>query len=439
MKKTKLLSKKAISGSVAAALLLGGFACAPGTNAFAAEAAPVSPVVAKYLNNLIPYAAGVSAKDEEHVRYELSVGQNLEEATGLSSSELTEKLVNNFNAYIDYTQSGASAEEIQKLKNEGAQQISEALQNGYHPVEDVATVDFNAVIQQRLKSIVSDVAAVSDEDFENIESQLQAGASLVRASGMPQMVLFDALNSLMSQSIDNAVGQLTVDPEKVQQAKQEAAEKISEAITIGGGPVSEQASTSSFAGVIKLHLASLISDASNIADKDYSEVLLQVKDGATIPQAVGMSQSELAADLILLMNQAIDSAGSSDSAAVEQAKADAAKQIEAALSTGGYSASKPAEAADISAQVQDRLKLVVSDAATIADQELADVQDLVNSGASLAGATGLSGDYLVSALTAVIDPYINSLTNDADAQAKAKADAAEQIRTWVYEGYGTAN
>lgn len=438
MKKTTLLARKTISGSVAAALLLGAFAYVPQAKpAFAAEVekpAPLSPVVANYLNNLVAYTSLVTDKNQDDLRTDISLGKSLTQASGLTGSELANRLIVNFDAYIENSQRGASDEAIQKLKGEGAKAIKNAVANGYEPTKTEANIDFDAVVRQRLQMLVSDVATISNKDYGYINSQYHSGATLVQAAGMPYGDLFGRLVDLMNQQIDGAVGSLAVASDKISKAKADGAQKLAEAITSAREEQSSQQAVSSLSQIVKRELATIVSDAAIIADKDYNDVLDAVQSGQTIPQAVGMSASDLSQRLILQMNQSIDAVGGVDDAAVQQAKSDAAKQINELLSNPEAIQKEAVQAGNVAELVKNRLKLVVLEAASIADKDTNDVQYLFDSGASLAAATGVSGAVLVNELTVSINQYIDSLTNDSEAQAKAKKEAAEQISKWVNYG-----
>ncbi|WP_028547588.1 hypothetical protein [Paenibacillus sp. UNC451MF] len=445
---TKRLARKTITGGVAAALLLGGFAYAPQAKpAYAAEVqqtAASSSIVANYLRNLVTYTSWVADRDVDDVQSDLFSGKTLATASGLSSAELKDRLVSNFNWFIDNNAAtGLSSEDLQKVREEGARQISEAItQPGYQPDENQASVNLKAVIQQRLNALASDVALITNDDIENIDSKLESGSTLAIASGLPQALLIDSLRDLMYASIDNAVGQLPVDSDKVQQAKTDALRQIRTAITTPGGyHVSAQTNEFSLDDVINNRIAYIISDAATIADKNYSDVIQDLQSGCTLAQAVGMSQSDLSIKLNELIDKEIDTAADQnaiDPELVTKAKNDAGSKISDILSQAGYSSSNSNSSEsvnDLNAQVDARLKVIVSDAATIADKENYEIQDMVDQGASLATATGISGMELFERLMAPVNQYIESLSSDADAVAAAKAKAADQVRTWVEAGY----
>ncbi|UQZ86617.1 hypothetical protein SK3146_05910 [Paenibacillus konkukensis] len=446
--KTKLFSKKTITGGVAAALLIGSFAYAPQAKpAYAAELqqpAVSSPLVAKYLQNLATYTAWVSDREEDDVLSDVSYGKTLADASGLSASLLRDKLVSNFDTYVSLNAQGQnlSGDQIQKLHDEAASLINDAImEHGYKAPVSQASMNLDSVIQQRLNLIVSDVAAISNDDVDDIENRLESGATLVKASGLSQEALFEALTGLMNLSIDNAVGQTPVSSDAVQQAKEKAADKIREAINTAGGykAVSADQGAPSLDNIVKRRIAFIISDAATIADKDYNDVLQDLKSGKTLPDATGVAAGLLSSELNRIVQQDIDHAaeqGSFDTNAIESAKSSAGLRISEILSEGGYTGEKETKAAgNISALVQERLKGIVSDAALIADKKYYEVEDKVNAGASLSAATGISGGELFDRLIAPVNQMIETMTNDPDQQAKAKEQAAKQIRTWVDNGY----
>ncbi|MBE1445117.1 hypothetical protein [Paenibacillus sp. OAS669] len=447
---TKRFAKQTITGGVAAALLLGSFAYAPQVKpAYAAEvqqtAAASSPIIANYLRNLATYTSWVADKDEEYVRSDLYSGKNLVQASGLPGGELRDKLVSNFNWFVDNNApSSLTSEQIQQIKEEGARQIGEAIQvPGYEPEVKNVNVNLDAVIKQRLSIMASDVAAIANEDYENLTSKLDSGYSLANATGVDRTTLYNALVTLMNESIDNAVGQLSVDPDKVQKAKADASQKISEVLATPGGyqSSSEQQpqSNTGLDAVINNRLALIISDAATIADKNYSDVIVDLQSGKTLPQAVGLSQSDLSIKLNETIQHEIDHAAEQngiDADTVAKAKSDAGSKISEILSTEGYTGKVTEQQANnINSQVQARLKGIISDAAIIADKEIYEIQDLVDQGGSLATATGISGMDLFERLMTPINQYIDGLSSDADVVAAAKAKAAEQVRTWVNIGF----
>lgn len=445
----KHLARKTITGGVAAALLLGGFAFAPQAKpAYAAEVQQTvagSSIIASYLRNLTTYTSWVADKDEEYVRSDLYSGKNLVQASGLGASELKDQLVNNFNWFVDNAStSNLTSEQIQQLREEGARQISEAITvPGYQPEVKNANVNFDAVIKQRLNIIASDAAAIANEDYENLTSKLDAGYSVVSASGLDRATLYGALVTLMNQSIDNAVGQLPVDAEKVQKAKSDAAKLISEAIATPGGyhqaSQGQQQNDTSLDAVVSNRLSLIISDAATIADKNYSDVIADLQSGLTLPQAVGLTQADLSSKLNEIVQHEINVAADQsaiDADLVAKAKSDAGLKISEILTTAGYTGKVTEQTnANINAQVEARLKGIVSDAATLADKENYEVQDMLDQGASLATATGISGMELFERLMGPINQYIDGLSPDADVVAAAKAKAAEQVRTWVESGF----
>ncbi|WP_282941160.1 hypothetical protein [Paenibacillus sp. RC67] len=444
---TKRLARKTITGGVAAALLLGGFAYAPQAKpAYAAEVqqtAASSSIIASYLRNLATYTSWVADKDEEYVRSDLYSGKNLVQASGLGAGELKDQLINNFNWYVDNAStSNLTSEEVQQLREEGARQISEAIVvPGYQPELKNANVNFDAVIKQRLNIIASDTAAIANEDYENLTSKLDSGYSLVYASGIDRATLYEALVTLMNQSIDNAVGQLPIDAEKVQKAKADAASLISEAIATAGGYHQASQQPQSNVGldaIVNNRLALIISDAATIADKNYSDVIADLQSGKTLPQAVGLTQADLSTKLNDTIQQEINTAADQnaiDADLVAKAKSEAGLKISEILSTAGYTGKVTEQANNISSQLDARLKGIVSDAATIADKENYEIQDMIDQGASLATATGISSMELFERLMSPVNQYIDGLSPDADVVAAAKAKAADQVRTWVEFGY----
>ncbi|GAA4864140.1 hypothetical protein GCM10023310_49580 [Paenibacillus vulneris] len=443
---TKRFAKQTITGGVAAALLLGSFAYAPQVKpAYAAEvqqtAAASSPLVANYLRNLATYTSWVADKNTDDVESDLFSGKTLIESSGLPASELRDRLINNFNSYVNSNApAGLSSEEIQRICEEGARQIGEAIsQPGYQPNDSQASVNLKAVIQQRLNSLAADVALIANDDIENIDSKLESGSTLAIASGLTQAVLIDSLRDLMYASIDSAVGQIPVDPEKVRQAKEDALRQLRTAITTPGGyHTSNVPSEVNLNDIVNNRISFIISDAATIADKNYNDVVEELQSGRTLAQAVGMTQSDLSVALNNIVQKEIDSAADQnaiDPELVTKAKNDAAAKIGNILSQEGYTGSSSTASTNITSKVDERLKLIVSEAATLADKETYEVQDLVDQGASLAIATGISGMDLFERLMKPINQFIDGLSSDADVVAAAKAKAAEQVRTWVNFGF----
>ncbi|OXM83464.1 hypothetical protein [Paenibacillus rigui] len=448
------LARKTITGGVACALLLGSFAAAGSFNqqAYAAEAVQISaaysssPLISQHLNSIVRDTAWLADKEEAVIYAALAKGQTLAEASGLTAAELNDKLTALLNEDIAhlYEDSDAPASEVDALKTQGAEAIASAVsEKGFKPAAPVAAVDLKALVQDQLKLAVSTAAAISDQETSDIESRVQAGQSLAEASGLSQGDLAGKLTAQLNQAIDNAVNNKHVAPSVVQAAKAQGALLIAEVVAHGTSGSSVTGSSSVTAAVYEAvygRIDRIVADASLIADKDYIDVTDVLQAGGTLVQATGLSESGLYDALVQLMDADIQQAANKASIAADalsQAQTEAHQQIQTIIHTAGYTATANKQSVEeLKAKVQDQLKLAASEAATLADKELYEVEDALKQGAGLADAAGLSASELTQKLTASLNQFIdaNAANLDAEAVAQIKQDAANAISTLVQSG-----
>ncbi|MFH5182110.1 hypothetical protein ACHHV8_05435 [Paenibacillus sp. TAB 01] len=450
MKKNQL-ARKTMTGGVACALLLGSFVGGGfGTKAFAqtasvSAAAGYSPLVAQHLNSIVRDTAWLADKDAAVINEALLKGQTLAEASGLSASELTDKLTGLLKEDINhlYEDSDASSSELDALKAQGAAAIASAVsEKGFQPAAAAAVVDLNAVIQSQLSLVFSNASAFSSEDSSDIEQRLQSGQSLAQAVGLSQAELTSKLTAQLNQTIDNAVSQQHIAPSVVQKAKEDGARQLAEVIATGKTSASLTGNSatvsSSVYEAVYARLDSIVADATLLSDKDYIDVTDALQSGATLVQATGLSESGLYSSLKALMDSDIDRAaqGAVLEGDLNQVKNEAYDQIQTIITTPGFTATGKKAADDLKANVEAHLKLAASEAATLADKELYEVEDALKQGSSLAAATGLNSSELTQKLLASVNQYIdaNSANVDADTVAKVKQDAAAYISQLVQTG-----
>lgn len=450
--KKSSMQKKMIAGSLACTLLLGGAipsAFAAETNAVPAKESAASaaaqqndalvPILNNRLQNILSDVAMFADKETVDVEDELSRGYTLVQSSGLTASDLLDRLSNSLNEDIDNKLGGTlSNDELTKLKSAGRSQLMTVINtSGYRYVKGDTAFNADAIIQKAIGRLASDAAFFGNKDVSDVLSDLSQGRNLVQASGLTASELLGDILNNVNQELTVAAANANASQDALSKAKSDAAAKIS-AVLQGGSLAPSGSAATDLNKIVAGRLARIIDDAASLAGADVSDVIGRLDTGANLITATGLSAADLKEGLIRIVNQDIDLAAASggiDTTAAEAAKLDARMQISELVTKSGLSRQTNNDI-DAQAIIDRRLAMLAEDVAFISGVEKSTVLDAVEKGKTLQQASGMTGPDLLDRLSELaaqdIDTAASGKNVSADKLAEWKAVARQQIAAKLF-------
>lgn len=394
-----------------------------------------------WLKDVVGRAASLSSQDSQTVKDALSSGATLAQATGLSQSELVDKLVDQFNSDMDLEASKGtlSSNELAQLKASARSALSDAVaSNGLA----AAKSEGDAVVSARLRQIISDTASLSGIGSVDLKNALRQGQNLLQASGLDETTLVDGLTQKLNLDIDMLASRGLWTAEELSALKADGKKKIERIISTNGYDGEGETALMKAYGtkLLKDFYDSALTTAAVHSDNDYSAVLAAVKGGADLSTATGIDAKTLSDQLLAVFNGKVEQEwqnGSLSAKLADQLKADAAKQVPVIVTTKAYGSDNNANTAasdstDADAvipvngdqYVQQRLDRVMDDIAGMAGKSVSELYRSAVSGGSIAKASGLNSDTIKLQLIGDVRQELNA---DVAAGSISEKDALAAI------------
>jgi predicted dinucleotide-utilizing enzyme len=444
MKTLNIAKKGVIIGGVAAAILFGGtFAGIGGVSAYAAATkVDYKAIVERNLSGVVSYVGAIANREDSEVREELMRGQNLIQLSGLTGSELLNRLTASLNQSIDLAAKSDKAmakEELERIKSDASQRISTIIStNGYDDTK--RDVDYVIIIDRHMSGLVGYVGAIANREDSEVRELLQQGKNLVELSGLTYSELLKQLTASLNQSIDLAArSDKSFAKEKLDRIKSDASQRISTIITTGGYDDTKR--DVDYEIIVDRHISGLVSYVGAIANREDSKVRELLQEGKSLVELSGLAESELSKRLTASLNQSIDLAAKSDKSftkeKVDQIKNVAAQRISTIISTSGYDDTK--RDVDYNIIIDRHMSGLISYVGAIANREDSEVKDLLQGGKSLVELSGLNQSELYGRLVDWLNQSIDLAAKSDKAFTKEKldrikSDAAKRIATIISTG-----
>ncbi|UUZ79595.1 hypothetical protein LJK88_31360 [Paenibacillus sp. P26] len=397
------------------------------------------PILNNRLQNILSDVAMFADKETVDVEDELSRGYTLVQSSGLTASDLLDRLSNSLNEDIDNKLGGTlSNDELTKLKSAGRSQLMTVINtSGYRYVKGDTAFNADAIIQKAIGRLASDAAFFGNKDVSDVLSDLSQGRNLVQASGLTASELLGDILNNVNQELTVAAANANASQDALSKAKSDAAAKIS-AVLQGGSLAPSGSAATDLNKIVAGRLARIIDDAASLAGADVSDVIGRLDTGANLITATGLSAADLKEGLIRIVNQDIDlvaASGGIDTTAAEAAKLDARMQISELVTKSGLSRQTNNDI-DAQAIIDRRLAMLAEDVAFISGVEKSTVLDAVEKGKTLQQASGMTGPDLLDRLSELaaqdIDTAASGKNVSADKLAEWKAVARQQIAAKLF-------
>jgi hypothetical protein len=441
------MKRKMIIGGLAAVMVLGS-AGLTGTvhTAWAAEDTTITlevvqkqsitDVINQRIKNIVEDAAFVSWMEQKDVEAALADGDNLLEATGLRETELMGRLAQL--AYSDINAALAddtiTAAQADQLKADAARKLHAAINADGYTAKSV-----ESYLNLLQASIIEEAAVAAGLDLGEVQQSLSNGSNLVSATGLSSTELSTQLQKDLNSKIDSAAARSELSAEEAASAKEQIASFLEESISKNGFAVQKE--YVDVTALVAARLDTIIEDTASAADLETDDVEYSLSQGSNLADASRLGEDTLQAKLEAKINNDLDNAvarGEISADTAEAAKADASKQIQKIIVTNGYQ--KERAPADYSGIILKRIKSVYEDTAEVADKSAYDLKYAVKAGASLAEASGLTEQELLSGLISFVQQDISSARNSGkltdDEVVQANEEALKQLEAIVgVKGY----
>lgn len=440
MRKQKRLQKTMMVGGLACTMLFGGipaaFAAEVGTAAVQSDSSDTyASVLQQRLRQLVSEVAMLADKEDSTVREDLDRGQTLVLSSGLSSSELLNRLATTFNSELAAKAGGAlSQSELAKYEAEGRQALLTAITtSGFEAPGLRSAFEPAKIIAAHLQQLASDAAFYGDRDDADVAADLSRGLTLVQASGRSASDLLEFLSGSLNQELAQAADAAGATADELAKAQRDAVSELSSAISTSGYKPAA-ANKTDLQAIVSDRLAHLVDDAALIGDQEFSDVLARLEAGSTLVAASGVAYGDLVSRLADMVYQEIDNAanqGDIDGSAAQKAKSDARSQIARLVMEPGLKPQTAQSSFDGQAIIDAFLSRLTEDVAFYADLDTSAVEDAVATGVSLQRASGMSGSNLLSRLADSVGQELEVAASSAGASADTlavwKATARQQI------------
>ncbi|GAA3402357.1 hypothetical protein ACFFNY_04125 [Paenibacillus hodogayensis] len=195
-------------------------------------------IVNDSLSSVVGYVSAIAGREESEIRTELANGKSLADLSGISQSELLNRLTVSLNQSIDHASQNdktVSTQELSQIKSDAEKRLAEIITtNGYEDSKSVE-VDYNKIIESYLGGINGYVAVLSGKRVTDISASLQGGKSLGDLSGLGADKLAKDLSASLIQSIELAAKRdKNTTQEELSRIKSDAEARILKIVSASG-------------------------------------------------------------------------------------------------------------------------------------------------------------------------------------------------------------
>ncbi len=385
--------------------------------------------VSNWLASLPDRVSGLYSPDQDVYEDLLAGGASIAAAAGVASSTIISDLSATFTK--DVQNEVASGNLTAQEAADAAKQLDSVLPKlldqawtGYDVAADALNPGREA-LNNRLSQLVQLTAGLSGVSAADLRAALQSGQSLVEASGLAEAELTAYLLSGLNQELDRLVNANRLTQAEASGLASEAALNVAKIVNTKGYDTVENKWMDTYAQtIIQTRLNSIVRLAVIYADADYTDVTGALAAGQSLQAATGMDTDVLVGYLQSDVDKAMDAAwmsGALSTSKLQEWKAEAQKQLLAAVTANDYAAAAEA-AADT---VKESLRSVVSQTASYLGIEASALRSQLDSGTTLAAAADVSADELASTLYSSVAAYIDQAVNNGLLKQEAAASTKE--------------
>ncbi len=384
--------------------------------------------VSNWLGSLPDRVSGLYSLDQDVYEDLLAGGASITAAAGVASSTMISDLSAIFtkdvqNEVASGYLTAQEAADAAKLLDSVLPQLLDQAWTGYDAAADALNLGREA-LNNRLSQLVQLTAGFSGVSTADLRAALQSGQSLVEASGLEEADLTAYLLSGLNQELNRLVNANRLTQAEASGLASEAALHVAKFVNTKGYDAVENKWMDTYAqSIIQARLNSSVRLAVIYADADYTDVTGALAAGQSLQAATGMDAGVLAGYLQSDVDKALDAAwmsGALSTSKLQEWKAEANKQLLAAVTANDYTAADSAP--DI---VKESLRAVVSQTASYVGMEASALRSQLDSGTTLAAAADVSADELASTLYSSVAAYIDQAVNNGWLKQEAAASTKE--------------
>ncbi|TMV52195.1 hypothetical protein FE783_04430 [Paenibacillus mesophilus] len=405
----------------------------------------IDVLVGKFVSNLRELAAALANVDYDTFIQEIQSGKTLAEASGLSESELADRLVQSIGHSLEAeVQLGAlTADESEQVKKRAEASILEAVSgSGGADSFRKDPVVGRQIVNSHIAEVVQTTATLYELNSSQLRRALHEGRSLASVTGQVYGPLADAITEPLIRELDLAVQAGKMSAEEADSLKSEGAGAIGKIVDTEG----YDSPTTNWMEQYGQHLlynklGFVISQTVALSDKEEEEIVAALAAGSTLAAASGLSDTELLRSLSDNIDISIDQAwleGKLSANYAERLKEQAREQLTAIIHKSGYGVNVQQEARqatyednwetceteengetrctevteeatdiDPSSYTDFKLNNAISELAAIANIDIDVLLGRLASGESISRATGRSYDNLIYELYSSTSKQIN--------------------------------
>ncbi|MFM9331504.1 hypothetical protein [Paenibacillus mesotrionivorans] len=385
--------------------------------------------VSNWLASLPDRVSGLYSPEQDVYEGLLAGGASIAAAAGVASSTIISDLTAIFTkdaqnevayGYLTEQEAADAAKQLDSL----LPKLIDQAWTGY----DAAAAALNPgreALNNRLSQLVQLTSGISGVSTADLRAALQSGQSLLDASGLEEADLTAYLLSGLNQELDRLVNANRLTQAEASGLASEAALDVAKLVNTKGYDAAENKWMDTYAqSIIQTRLNSIVRLAVIYADADYADVTGALAAGQSLQAATGMDAGVLVGYLQADVDKALDAAwmsGALSSPKLQEWKAEAQKQLLAAVTANSYATAAEA-APDI---VKESLRSVVGQAASNMGVEAAALRSQLDGGTTLAAAADVSVDELASTLYSSVAAYIDQAVNNGWLKQEAAASTKE--------------
>lgn len=391
-----------------------------------------SDIIQYRLNRIVSDAAVLSEQNSIDISRALRDGKSLVEATGLDAAALTDSLTAKMNEDLDSAvrYGKLPADALDKAKKNGAEKVSAIVNTKGYDKETTTWMEKygQTLVDNKLDSIILYTSIYANKEYNDVITDLEAGQSLVSASGMAYSDLFTLLTDNVNRDLESEwmAGNLSV--KELEKLKQSAAKSIEEALNQTG--YGKMAEGSSDEGIAEESIRSIINTTASYMETSEAELREELTGGKSLLEAANLGET----DMISLLQSSADSfihqavlngwLKASDEGAT---KADATALLKEAINKHGYTVQ-----VDANRYLEERQERIIDDIAAISDTTAKDLIKGLAQGQSFAEAAKTDDNTLLYKLLAKANKDMNKFeaagsVNEKDA-AMFKTEYATKVK-----------
>lgn len=301
----------------------------------------IEVLVGKFVSNLRGLAAALADVDYDTFMQDIQTGKTLAEASGLSESELADKLVQSIGQSLEAeVQLGAlTADESEQARKRAEASILGAL-SGSGGADSFQHDLGQHIINSHIAEVVQTAATLYELDSSQLRRALHDGQSLASVTGQVYGPLADAITEPLIRELDLAVQAGKMSASEADSLKTEGAEAIRKIVDTEG----YDAPTTNWMkrygqNLLNNKMGLVIPQTVALSGKEEEEIVAALAAGSTLTAASGLSDTELLRSLSANIDVSIDQAwleGKMSANYAEQLKEQAEEQLTAIIHTSGY-------------------------------------------------------------------------------------------------------